>query len=446
MKHNKSYSTLRVPSVYYQAMIDDLQRPHDFAMERVGFFSTNVSNAGDKFRIITVTEYHSVDDRHYINDPYVGAKINGAAIREAMQRIISSGMGCLHVHLHNHTGKPGPSYTDLSSLPEVAKAFHNADSKSPNGYAIFSKDSFYCIANISDEYKQFEVDQLTIVGYPMHFTLPTIKRVLFSKVIYDRQSFLGVNAQTLLSSVRVGIAGLGGGGSHVVQQLAHLGIINYSIFDSDHIESTNHNRLIGGWFVDIAKRLKKTIIARRLIKKINPKAKVEIFTGKWQEFPNELKKCDIVVGCVDSFDERAQLEGACRRALIPSIDIGMDVHKIEKIGNSISGQVILSMPGAPCMRCMHFITEEKLSAEAKKYGAAGGKPQVVWSNGVLASIAVGVIVDLITGWSKLKSKNFYLSYDGECGHLSDHARIDHCPKECQHYKLENTGEPIFKSL
>jgi hypothetical protein len=65
---------------------------------------------------------------------------------------------------------------------------------------------------------------------------------------------------------------------------------------------------------------------------------------------------------------------------------------------------------------------------------------------ILQSTAVGVIVDLITGWSKLKSKSFYLSYDGESGHLADHTRIKHCPKECQHYKLENTGEPIFKSL
>lgn len=446
MTTKKFYSVLRVPDVFYHAMLNDLKRPHPFAMERVGFFSTNMSNAGPYFKIITVTGYHLVDDNDYIDDPYIGAKINGTAIRQAMQRILTSGMGCLHVHLHNQTGKPGPSLTDLKSLPEVAKAFHNADPKPASGFAIFSQNSVYCMANASKEYKPFEVDQLTVVGYPMHFAMPATKQVSLLKDVYDRQSFLGQNAQCLLSSVRIGIAGLGGGGSHIAQQLGHLGILNYTIFDGDHIEATNHNRLIGGWFADIARELKKTIIAKRLIKKINPNAKVHIFSGRWQDYPDELKKCDIVVGCVDTFDERAQLEAACRRVLIPSIDIGMDVHNIETVGYSISGQVILSMPGTPCMRCMQFITESKLSAEAKKYGAAGGRPQVVWPNGVLASTAVGVIVDLITGWSKQKGKNFYLSYDGEYGHVADHSRISHCPKECAHYKLENSGEAIFASV
>lgn len=40
----------------------------------------------------------------------------------------------------------------------------------------------------------------------------------------DRQSFLGPESDALLNGSTVGIAGLGGGGSHVAQQLAHVGI------------------------------------------------------------------------------------------------------------------------------------------------------------------------------------------------------------------------------
>ena len=446
MSRKNCYTVLRIPDIYYKTMLSDLRASHPFASERVGFLSTNISSAGEHFKIITVTGYYPVDDSDYIDDPSVGAKINGAAIRRAMQRIISTGMGCLHVHLHDHIGRPGPSYTDLNSLPELSEGFYNANPRAVSGYAIFSRNSFFGMANISDDFDLIKIDQMTIVGYPMQFAFSTQTQNTILKNIYARQSFLGDNAQELLATACIGIVGLGGGGSHIAQQFAHLGIVNYKIFDSDHIESTNHNRLIGSWFADIARRLKKVAIARRLIKKINPKAKVEVFDIRWQDRPDELKKCDIVVGCVDTYDERSQLEAACRRFLIPSIDIGMDVHKIEQIGYSISGQIILSMPGAPCLRCMQFITEHKLSIEAKKYGDTGGMPQVVWSNGVLASAAVGIIVDLITGWSKLKDKQFYLSYDGEYGHLADHARLDHCPKECNHYKLENTGDPIFKRL
>jgi hypothetical protein len=48
---------------------------------------------------------------------------------------------------------------------------------------------------------------------------------------------------------------------------------------------------------------------------------------------------------------------------------------------------------------MGFLTDELLTQEAARYGDAGGRPQVIWSNGVLCSAAVGIIVDLLTGWS-----------------------------------------------
>jgi len=444
MKRRKKCSILRIPRSLYDSMYRDLHRPHPFAMERVGFFSTNTLKIGSEFTLIIVTAYHSVPDDQYINDPHVGAKISSSTIREAMQRILSTGHGCLHVHLHGFD--PSPSYTDLNSLPEVAKAFHNANPETASGYAIFSRVSFFCEISIGNKYTPFRVDQMNVVGYPMGFAFnhKRIKRD-FSE-IYNRQSFLGENAQYLFSSICVGVIGLGGGGSYIIQQLAHLGIGRFYIFDGDHIDVTNHNRLIGGWFCDIARKLQKTAIAKRLIKKINPQAEVKIFNCKWQEKPDELKVCDIVVGCVDSYDERSQLEGISRRSLIPYVDIGMDVHKPISSEYSISGQVILSMPGGPCMQCMQFITEDKLSVEAKKYGNIGGRPQVVWPNGVLASTAVGVVVDLITGWSQLKDKDFYLTYDGEYGHVSDHPRLSYIPTECLHYNLNNTGDVIFKTI
>lgn len=66
---------------------------------------------------------------------------------------------------------------------------------------------------------------------------------------------------------------------------------------------------------------------------------------------------------------------------------------------AISGQVIVSMPGEHCIRCYGFITDAKLDEEARLYGDAGANPQVVWPNGVLASTAVGLGVNLVCPWS-----------------------------------------------
>src|SRR5208282_851819 len=112
---------------------------------------------------------------------------------------------------------------------------------------------------------------------------------------------------------------------------------------------------------------------------------------------------------------REQLERFARRHLIPYIDIGMDVHDLGCSEFLIAGQVVLSMPGGPCLRCAGLITDERVAAEANRYGAAGGRPQVVWSNGVLASTAVGIVVQLLTPWSGKPPQFIYLDYDGNCG-------------------------------
>lgn len=99
-----------------------------------------------------------------------------------------------------------------------------------------------------------------------------------------RQSFLGSQSDRILGDCSVAIVGLGGGGSHIAQQLAHLGVANFLLIDPDRVEESNLNRLIGATAEDTAKRTQKTLVASRLICGINPLARTERFDGKWQEF------------------------------------------------------------------------------------------------------------------------------------------------------------------
>ena len=110
----------------------------------------------------------------------------------------------------------------------------------------------------------------------------------------------------------------------------------------------------------------------------------------------------------------------------------------------VSGQVILSTPGAPCLRCCSFITDERLKEEAKRYGAAGSRPQVVWSNGVLASTAIGLLTQILTPWYPDPPAFVYLEYDGNKGTVSRSARMD-ALKECicKHHPPDETGDPRF---
>ncbi len=230
------------------------------------------------------------------------------------------------------------------------------------------------------------------------------------KQVLSRQSFLGGNSDEVLASSRVALVGLGGGGSHLAQQLAHVGVGNFALVDGDRAEETNLNRLVGATLKDALTGLRKTRIAYRLIKGINPDARVWIADCNWQEAHTILHDRDVVFGCLDSYRDRDELETLCRRYLIPYIDIGMDVTSSSD-QFVVSGQMILSMPGEPCMKCFGFITEALLAREAERYGAAGPRPQVVWPNGVLASAAVGTFIQLTTPWHKNHKPISYLEYD-----------------------------------
>jgi molybdopterin/thiamine biosynthesis adenylyltransferase len=260
-----------------------------------------------------------------------------------------------------------------------------------------------------------------------------------------RQSFLGPDSEELISQCTIGVVGLGGGGSHIVQQLAHIGFQRYIIYDDDVVEESNLNRLIGAKSMDVPATTPKLHIAKMMVYGLQPKANVRGFACRWQEQPEPLRECQIVFGCVDSYKGREELEIACRRYLMHYIDVGMDVHGTER--PVIGGQVILSSPRQPCMRCMGFLTNEKLATEAGLYGAAGSHPQVVWANGVLASTAVGLAVEIVTGWTHHPLSHAYMVYDGNKATIKESVTLRNLSiRACPHFSDHDIGDPVVVEL
>jgi hypothetical protein len=261
----------------------------------------------------------------------------------------------------------------------------------------------------------------------------------------NRQSFLGENLDDVLENCLIGIVGLGGGGSQIVQQLAHIGFKRFVLYDYDHIEDTNLNRLVGATKIDVELETPKMAIAIRLIRGLQPNALITPVKKRWQEKPDYLKSCDIIFGCLDGYKNRSELEALARRSLIPYIDIGMDVIKADDEPPRMFGQVIASIPGFPCMRCYGFLNESILAVEAKAYGAAGVRPQVIWPNAILASTAVGIAMNLLMNWTeKCEGQTLYYEYDGNKGTIKPHFKCEMPWKSCDHYKLEHIGDVTYK--
>ena len=261
---------------------------------------------------------------------------------------------------------------------------------------------------------------------------------------YSRQSFLGQDSNVVLAATRVAIVGLGGGGSHIAQQLAHLGVGNYRLIDPQQIEDSNLNRLVGGTQADVKSETPKVEIARRQILSIRPWANVETAQLEWQAADDLIKDAHVVFGCVDGYRQRMYLESAARRFGVPYIDIGMDVTEVEPGHFAIAGQMILSVPGGPCMRCLGFLTQDRLDREENTYGDAGINPQVVWTNGTLASVAVGAVVKLITPWFDDPREFEWLELDGNRQTITPSEQPEYVLRgPCSHFHARDLGDPFF---
>ncbi|HEX3718945.1 MAG TPA: ThiF family adenylyltransferase [Verrucomicrobiae bacterium] len=449
---------IKIPREIHERAKRDLRRPHRFAGERVGFFSTRCTRLGDT-NLVHCIEYDTVNDDHYVDDHTVGARIGSLAVTTAMSRSINDSVGQLHVHLHGSAGLPVPSRTDESELPPLARGLRNANGAEAHGWIILGECDAHGSVLSPVDGAITSVPPVSIVGFPTvvnrreaqpNGALAGLKSLLAKKrrnSRYSRQSFLGPNSDSIIAYVKVGIIGLGGGGSHIVQQLAHVGFKNFVFCDYDRIADSNLNRLVLGTRADVRAKRLKTEIARRVVEKLHGDAQIVGDGSRWEDMTARLACCDIVFGCVDTYAARRDLEAFCRRVMVPYVDVGMDVHETGGGGHEIDGQVIVSMPGFPCMHCVGFLNESVLGEEAKKYGAAGAKPQVVWSNGVLCSAAVGMAVDMFTDWSGKTTQPAYLSFKGSDLTLSRSEMFSSLRGvACRHYPFSGIGDPVIRTL
>src|SRR6266446_10531916 len=92
---------------------------------------------------------------------------------------------------------------------------------------------------------------------------------------FDRNiGLFGAEGQRILRQTRVAVVGVGGLGSHVVQQLALLGVGGITLIDHEEVSTSNKNRYIGLRNDDPIPGTAKVATAARLIESIDPKIEI----------------------------------------------------------------------------------------------------------------------------------------------------------------------------
>jgi len=156
---------LKLPSALHDRMIHDLERPHAHAYERVGFLFVKKGTLDSGNLLLLAAEYQTVRDENYIDDPYVGAKINSAAIRSAMERAMICGYGIIHIHLHNENYSSAFSKTDRIQFDKLIHSFHNIGGDAVHGAAVISGSRFTAFVLLRKNDPPVQVSRMTIVGH-----------------------------------------------------------------------------------------------------------------------------------------------------------------------------------------------------------------------------------------------------------------------------------------
>ena len=107
-----------------------------------------------------------MEDGDYVDDPSAGATIGRSGLRKALQTAYTEGVSMVHVHLHEHRGRPGFSGTDLRENALFVPDFWNVQPSLPHGAVVFSFDSAVGQCWIPGSSSPSGVE-VAIVGIPM---------------------------------------------------------------------------------------------------------------------------------------------------------------------------------------------------------------------------------------------------------------------------------------
>jgi hypothetical protein len=158
---------LKITEKLLHDVIKDLNRPHAFALERVGFLLCRPEGLPNGGLAIFAGEFHSVADEDYLDDQTSGAVMGSDAIRKALQVSYNKNASMFHVHIHEHKGKPCFSTTDKNETSQFVPDFWHVQPSLPHGAIVLSKDSAFGQCWIPDKEKPREITEFISVGVPI---------------------------------------------------------------------------------------------------------------------------------------------------------------------------------------------------------------------------------------------------------------------------------------
>lgn len=244
---------------------------------------------------------------------------------------------------------------------------------------------------------------------------------------FDRNiRFFGEEGQKRISVCKVVIAGIGGLGGHVGQQLALLGVRQLSLIEPEELAETDRNRHVCAWAEDPVPGSRKVDICERLVHLIDPTIAVNKVphTLVSEDAFSAVKQADYVFGCLDTEGARLVLTELCSAYERPYIDLATDIIPGERV--QYGGRVCYAN-GKGCLVCLSELDQSEAGEDLsgplsdalrrdlygiKQDELGGAGPSVVSINGVVASLAVTEFAVTVSGIRNPKKILYYYAEKG----------------------------------
>ena len=389
-----------------------------------------VARRGNTLRLLARELYLAEDGRDYVAGQRGYRMLRGEFIRDHILRARDERLVYLAIHNHVGKGSVGFSGDDLASQRRGYPALLDITNGLPVGALVFAEDAIAGNLWFSPT-QRLEMDEAQIIGVRrvVRTASPRARSFVPDKS-YDRQSrIFGDAGQALLKSLTVGVIGVGGLGTLLVEYLARLGVGRLVVADPDRVAITNLPRLPHAtrfdartfltaanrpaWMRRLGAKLavRKVDLAARICRRANPFMDVVPIFGDVTDatVADAFLDCDYLFLAADSMQARLVFNAIVFQYGIPGCQVGSKVVTDKNTGAVLDVFSVVRpvVPERGCLMCNELISGAKLQEEAlstedrqrQRYvdDPAVIAPSVITLNAVAAAHAANDFLFSMTG-------------------------------------------------
>lgn len=424
----KTPLSLTLPATVYRQLMAHLF-PGD-GDEHGAVLAAGVVETHRGTRLIARDLYVAQDGIDYVPGNRGYRMLTGAFITERIVACRDERLAYLAVHNHGGTDDVAFSSDDLRSHQRGYPALLDIGRGMPVGALVFARNAVAGDIWLSAT-TRVPLTGARVLGSRWQTLAPSPPYRAEDAILrYQRQSLIfGSVGQGILRRMKVGIIGVGGAGSILVELLARLGVGHLVVVDPDRVEPTNLPRLVGAtswdamtlltstgrpaWVRKIGDRLstKKVALSARVAKRANPSITLEPIYGDFlrPEVATRLFDCDFLFLAADPMPARLLFNAIVQQYAIPGVQIGAKVRVNEESGAVIDVYTAARpvSPDSGCLSCNGLIPADKLQEQAiqpeerrrQRYvnDTDVDAPSVITLNATAACVAANDFLFTVTG-------------------------------------------------